>query len=381
MHLSEIPEGAIFILYLIQVDKSTQKLKTMKMFHKVFLTLSLCLLSSLIVFAQPGTLGAIKVDGEAQEDKVVKLSPGQCQLTLPLKVKLANLALNGEGDFMIPPGYPEMHLEYTVFLGPYPSVPGPTVVIPVVGFEAAGSANGRPVYVATMNSYEVDIAGFCQTSATGGVYAHAKVNLVTPQGDGYIDYPVCDYTSPYDIFSCTVFAHAGDCAGELPSSEEGGLGQTRGGDLKPNNDDERGAKARGPSGPPRDPCNARYLRSTTFLYEMQCPNCELTDPQDDVIIGDNFISNNPNSIDSNLGDLSVYPNPVNDQLNIQWSHKEPLEGLKLYRSNGSLVKIWNAQQLNALNLLELSTSELSQGIYFLEAQSANNTKVIKVVKQ
>jgi len=150
---------------------------------------------------------------------------------------------------------------------------------------------------------------------------------------------------------------------------------------------DRGGRSSGPT-IPDDGCENDNLTNGVLQYRIHCPEecrdirVETPDIPRVPNVGTENSQSNPNGgiIDSNLGDLSVYPNPVSNVMNVQWSAEESLESLHLYRSNGSLVKIWTKDQLAGTSKLEVQTDILSQGLYFIEARSLHTTKVIKVIK-
>jgi hypothetical protein len=79
-------------------------------------------------------------------------------------------------------------------------------------------------------------------------------------------------------------------------------------------------------------------------------------------------------VDNNkLANASIYPNPVNDVLNIKGLDAE-LERVSIYSINGQQVMTQTA------NLERIITSSLAQGVYFVELKSLNAVKTLKIVK-
>jgi len=78
--------------------------------------------------------------------------------------------------------------------------------------------------------------------------------------------------------------------------------------------------------------------------------------------------------DINIEDLNVYPNPINDKLNIQYSN--PMDQLILYSLLGQ--KIYNVRPNE--DKFELNTSTLESGTYLLKIVSGDKSKIVKVIK-
>lgn len=76
-----------------------------------------------------------------------------------------------------------------------------------------------------------------------------------------------------------------------------------------------------------------------------------------------------------LSSVSVYPNPVNDKLNIDLS-TDSQATISLYDMTGNLVSTVNGQ-----SNLSMDTSFLSSGIYLLEVKTDNDSFTQKVIIQ
>ena len=74
--------------------------------------------------------------------------------------------------------------------------------------------------------------------------------------------------------------------------------------------------------------------------------------------------------------ISVFPNPVNNQLNINSNYN----GLLTVRLMNSVGQITALDQLNGVGNFTLNTSELTEGVYFLELTNGNERLVKKIVK-
>jgi len=76
-----------------------------------------------------------------------------------------------------------------------------------------------------------------------------------------------------------------------------------------------------------------------------------------------------------LYDVSIFPNPANDYLNISGSN-EPIESIQIFDSSGKLVK---SQIIGQATEATISLQDIEQGIYFVRIQftsGATNSKVV-----
>jgi len=74
--------------------------------------------------------------------------------------------------------------------------------------------------------------------------------------------------------------------------------------------------------------------------------------------------------------ISVFPNPVNNQLNINSNYN----GLLTVRLLNSVGQITAVDQLNGVGSFTLNTSNLSEGVYFLELTNGSERLVKKIIK-
>ncbi len=94
---------------------------------------------------------------------------------------------------------------------------------------------------------------------------------------------------------------------------------------------------------------------------------------------------NETEINTNLINVSIYPNPVSTSSFVQYV--TPIDGnvtIKLYNELGSVVKVIaeDIYQISGTYQFHLNSNELSTGVYFLNITSGNNTviKNINVIK-
>ncbi|MEL7422202.1 MAG: T9SS type A sorting domain-containing protein, partial [Bacteroidota bacterium] len=76
--------------------------------------------------------------------------------------------------------------------------------------------------------------------------------------------------------------------------------------------------------------------------------------------------------------LQVFPNPLTDQLNINFSESSSPHYLSIYDHLGRLVK---GQILISGSTVTIPTNDLPAGVYFLQHKSDKEQEVVKVVKQ
>lgn len=120
--------------------------------------------------------------------------------------------------------------------------------------------------------------------------------------------------------------------------------------------------------------------------------CELTSPATAIVIADNQENNNvlkTQHIDifsedatSSLTDeqyldqMQVYPNPFDEQVNLDFVGNNAQKTIRIYNSLGQVV--WHTT--TAESLIEVSLNYLDKGIYLLQVTSENENKTIRLVK-
>ena len=76
----------------------------------------------------------------------------------------------------------------------------------------------------------------------------------------------------------------------------------------------------------------------------------------------------------NRAHVSVYPNPFLDQITI--SSETELQKIELYQANGLLLHVNDVSGEEFI----LETSELKNGIYFLQVTNAKGKEIVKILK-
>jgi|GEM_PF-3405641 len=80
----------------------------------------------------------------------------------------------------------------------------------------------------------------------------------------------------------------------------------------------------------------------------------------------------PNSIKEYENDFSMFPNPVDDNLNIELNKNYKILEYKIYSSNGKIIKSENLDILD--NKININTNHLKTGVYFIEIKT--NSQII-----
>ena len=75
----------------------------------------------------------------------------------------------------------------------------------------------------------------------------------------------------------------------------------------------------------------------------------------------------------NLGEINVYPNPVENMLHLDWSSQLNVESISLYDLNGKLIKTFDNQKV-------LDVSQIENGIYILSVKTDKRSFHKKVIK-
>lgn len=101
---------------------------------------------------------------------------------------------------------------------------------------------------------------------------------------------------------------------------------------------------------------------------------EVSNPAECLRLSDPYVIVGVNEIEA---EVSVYPNPVNDNLTISISDINEVEGIEVYNSIGMLV-----ERRNVVNsITNVSMADMNSGIYLVKVVYSNNSAVThRVVK-
>lgn len=76
--------------------------------------------------------------------------------------------------------------------------------------------------------------------------------------------------------------------------------------------------------------------------------------------------------------LQVFPNPVQDVVNVLFGGEYKKVEVRLSQMNGQLIR---TEQINNASQLQLSTSDLAAGVYFLTIKADDQLKTVRLIKQ
>ena len=81
--------------------------------------------------------------------------------------------------------------------------------------------------------------------------------------------------------------------------------------------------------------------------------------------------------DFTRNEISLYPNPVNDKLTIRLTNNDLPDNYAIYNMLGQLVK---QHEISIVSDLEVNTSNLSNGIYFMKLTKGSSTISLPFIK-
>ena len=86
-----------------------------------------------------------------------------------------------------------------------------------------------------------------------------------------------------------------------------------------------------------------------------------------------------NKIDNHIGQFSItiYPNPVNDQLNVYYTSWDKETEFVVQDLTGKVIKSVRVNNTNQENKITMNTTDLEKGIYFLTASNIGCLKFVK----
>jgi len=115
--------------------------------------------------------------------------------------------------------------------------------------------------------------------------------------------------------------------------------------------------------------------STDAFYRLVQVDYDGSSEYSDII----FIDSNFSHFDSGI---EIYPNPVNDRLNVQLNNfKDDVLNLSILDITGRIVIIKSINPTNHGNTLDLDLSNLESGAYFVKLTSVGKDIIQKIIKQ
>lgn len=276
------------------------------------------------------------------------------ELIVYTNIVLGGLTIQGVSpDFygVIPEGYPDMYIEYTINGQVYP----PTQV---GNFEIIELPNGYPAFSYMAQSPTIDFSDDCNVSSFQSQYIYTTVSfrLVTPDGLGWKTYPACNYAQSWDMFSCYIYSHAPWC--------------------------DNGATAG--FGAPDDPGQSCYDEwfaggFSAFLY-CDCADDGPTrteDPVDEEVYFARDNSDIVNRVEEDLK-LNVYPNPMTNILSVDASGQY-ISKIEVFDLTGKLM-LKNIYSDRNTQSTTLNTENFQHGLYLVKTTTNKGISVIKVLK-
>lgn len=134
-----------------------------------------------------------------------------------------------------------------------------------------------------------------------------------------------------------------------------------------------------PYNPPQDIHSGEHTTDEMMIAFLAWTFYE---PGDENIILDSTLISDSQNIPAINSNLSIFPNPVHDQLNITI---DLIQGdkvsLELYDAAGKLMKQWDQVGKNNKAVNTVSMRGMGNGIYLLKCTSNKETQVTKIIKQ
>lgn len=97
------------------------------------------------------------------------------------------------------------------------------------------------------------------------------------------------------------------------------------------------------------------------------------DPSDNIVLG---INENPNSV----SEVIVFPNPVEEELNVHFSIPLDKEvSLRIHDITGKITQSYSIKANEGSNMVLMNTRDLAPGMYFLNLQIDNSQKTVQFI--
>lgn len=278
---------------------------------------------------------------------------------LEFSVSLTNLNLylpdpNSSGIDYLPTGYPPMYLRYYI-------EGGPSGILPVNEFQLdqdlSQNSSGIQINTAIVKTSIFDFCDDCPNSENGVEFIYSA-ELVTPviNTNGtitYITYPACDYTGSQDIFSCKIYGSAtGDCSDPNPVCNLGALTTSEG----------------------------SMIFDCSIIFDHQNQDPDSPDNPDGFTDNDQELYiENTTSFQTNK--INVSPNPFTQNFHIELGKNDEAQEITLFNASGQQVYSQKDPAIFEEQFIDINTSNLPKGVYFLSVKTATDIKTTKVIKQ
>lgn len=221
----------------------------------------------------------------------------------------------------------------------------------IVELVEANSFEYHSTYGFIFNHYmTIDITEYCEGQPASTVDTlNLKMTLLASD-QLLVYYPICNYTSSGDLFDCAYLPPATTC--------------------------------------PIVSCSNSHWASWSDNDTFRCGlDCGEPDQNRRPIVTIPTIGRNATDHDQRTTTpkettlaLEVHPNPFQSALNIHWKSDAETTTIRLFHSNGQLVKSWINLPHHTGDVLKINTDDLPNGIYFLRIQSGEKTVYKKLVK-
>ncbi len=136
-----------------------------------------------------------------------------------------------------------------------------------------------------------------------------------------------------------------------------------------------------------------YYIDNTFtewnLFNNNLPNVRVTELEINYVDNNIYVStygrgiwksprsNGVLSVENHvLESLNIYPNPASDQLKISWDQSDNV-AIRMFNTRGQLI--YYNKETSLITPLEINTSQLSGGIYFLKVSTSNGNYTKKII--
>jgi hypothetical protein len=90
----------------------------------------------------------------------------------------------------------------------------------------------------------------------------------------------------------------------------------------------------------------------------------------------NLYDSSLNVTDFDYDDLTIYPNPANNEINLKWNNSEDVS-IRIYNTQGKIV--FYGKKVSLLNAYRIDVSSFNSGIYFVKLNSTKGEITKKLI--